>query len=106
MISPQLPEHSRRLVEEKRIPFPLLIDPGNATAGAFGVRFVLNEDLVAMNRSMGLELPAFNGDDSWSLPIPSRFIVDLEGIVRYAELDPDYRTRVPPAHTLAALREM
>jgi peroxiredoxin len=106
MISPQLPEHSRRLVDEKEIPFPLLIDPGNETADAFGVRFTMNEDLVAMNRSLGLELPAFNGDESWSLPIPARFIIDREGEVRYAELDPDYRTRVPPEHTLDALRSL
>ena len=70
-ISPQLREHSLRLVEEKRIPFDLLGDPGNAVAAAFGVRFVLPDDLRLVNRSLGLDLSAFNGDDSWELPMPA-----------------------------------
>ena len=105
-ISPQLSEHSRQLVQEKDIPFDMLIDPGNEVADAFGVRFVLNDDIKAMNRSLGFDLAAFNGDDSWSLPVPSRFIIDREGITRYAELDPDYRIRIPPSHTLTALRSL
>jgi peroxiredoxin len=40
------------------------------------------------------------------LPIPARFVIDREGIVRVAESDPDYTTRPEPADTLEALRAL
>ena len=93
-------------MEEKQIPFDLLSDPGNAVAAAFGVRFVLSGDLRAVNRSLGLDLPSFNGDDSWSLPIHARFILDTKGRVRYAVHDPDFTKRTSTEHTLSALRDL
>ena len=88
------------------MPFELLHDPGNRVAADFGVRIELSRDLQSANRSLGLDLPTFNGDDSWTLPIPARFIIDQKGLVRYAELDPDYTLRIPAAHTLSALWDM
>jgi peroxiredoxin len=105
-ISPQLPEHSLRLRSEKDVPFELLHDPENRLAREFGVRIELSDDLKAANRSLGLDLPAFNGDDTWSLPIPSRFIIDQKKRVRYAVLDPDYTLRTTASHTLSALWDM
>jgi peroxiredoxin len=99
-ISPQLPEHNLRLHSEKNVPFELLHDPGNGVAADFGVRLALSSDLRAANRSLGLDLPTFNGENSWTLPIPARFIIDQKRRIRYAQLDPDYTLRIPAAHTL------
>jgi len=38
----------------------------------------------------------FNGDASWTLPIPARFLIDRGGIIRWAEADPGYTTRPEP----------
>ena len=38
--------------------------------------------------------------------MPARFIIDEQGIIRYAESDPDYTTRPEPEDTLAALRAL
>ena len=73
-------------------------------AAAYGVRFHLPPDLLAVNRTLGLDLNAFNGDDSGTLPVPSRFIVDGDGGIRYTVVDPDYTVRPTPEHTLEALR--
>ncbi len=105
-ISPQLPDHSARFVEEKDIPFLILSDPRNEVAAAYGVRFHLPPDLLAVNRTLGLDLNAFNGDDSGTLPVPSRFIVDRDGCIRYTVVDPDYTVRPTPEHTLEALRTL
>jgi peroxiredoxin len=105
-ISPQLPKHSRELQGEKALPFELLHDAGNEVAAEFGVRIELSPDLRAANRALGLDLPTFNGDDSWTLPIPARFIIDQKRRIRYAELDPDYTLRIPATHTLSALWDM
>jgi peroxiredoxin len=44
-----------------------------------------------------------NGDDSWTLPMPARFVIDGGGTIRWASVDPDYSKRPEPAETVAAL---
>jgi len=39
-------------------------------------------------------------------PIPARFVIDRQGIIRMAESDPDYTTRPEPADTLEAVRAL
>jgi hypothetical protein len=43
------------------------------------------------------------GDDSWTLPIPARLIICTDGVIRYAEINPDYTERPEPEDTLSAL---
>jgi peroxiredoxin len=75
-------------------------------AEQFGLRFALPEYLRQIYRSFPLDLEKYNGDASWTLPIPARFVVDRAGILRAAESDPDYTTRPEPADTLATLRAL
>jgi len=44
-----------------------------------------------------------NGDSSWQLPMPARFVIDRGGVIRYAEADPDYTTRPEPEEAVAVL---
>jgi peroxiredoxin len=105
-ISPQTAGHSREFAAEKGLTFPVLHDPGNAVAERYGLTWTMPEAMREMYREWGIDLEQFNGDGSWVLPIPARFIVDQQGIVRYAEADPDYMTRPEPEETLAALRSL
>jgi peroxiredoxin len=75
-------------------------------AQRFGLTFALPDDLRALYLTFPLDLAQFNGDDSWTLPMPGRFVIDRAGIIGYAEVDPDYTTRPEPADTVAALRAL
>ena len=57
-------------------------------------------------RTFPLDLEQFNGDASWTLPIPARFVIDQKGIIRAVQSDPDYTTRPEPSDTLDALRAL
>lgn len=103
-ISPQNAVNSRKSVRDNGLDFPILSDPGNETAAAFGLRFTLPDYLVALYKSLKNELPAFNGDGSWTLPMPGRFVIGQDGVIRYAEVNPDYTHRPEPADMLPALR--
>ena len=103
-ISPQLPEHNRELSRTRQLTFEILTDRGNEVATTFGVRFTLPEYLRQVYRTFPLDLERFNGDASWTLPIPTRFLIDPQGIIRVAESDPDYTTRPEPEDTLEAVR--
>ena len=103
-ISPQFPNHSRSLKKARKLTFEILSDPGNQVAGKFGLVFALPEDLRKIYLQFGIEMPKYNGDDSWTLPLASRFIIDQENMIRYAEIDVDYTIRPDPEHTLNAIK--
>ncbi len=54
----------------------------------------------------GIKLHEYNGDDSWTLPLPTRLIIDQDGIIRYAEINSDYTVRPDPEETIAALKDI
>ena len=103
-ISPQNAVNSRKSIRTNGLEFPILSDPGNETAAAFGLRFKLPDYLVELYKSLKNELPAFNGDASWTLPMPGRFVIGQDGIILYAEVNPDYTHRPEPEDMLPVLR--
>src|SRR6266481_1228031 len=105
-ISPQTPDFTLSTVQEKGLGFPVLSDGGNHVARRYGLVFVLSEALQELQKKFGNEVPRFNGDDSWELPMPGTFIVSKEGIVRLASVDSDYRRRLEPAAILACLADL
>ena len=105
-ITPQLTEASRSLIEKEKISFDLLSDPGNAYSAQLGLRFTLPDDLKAVYRGFGIDLPVRNGEPTWTLPMPGRFVVDRGGIVRAVDADPDYEHRPEPQKTIDEVRAL
>jgi len=103
-LTPQLPEHNRAMTDRNALNFHLLSDPGNAYAAELGLRFALPADLKAEYQVMGIDLPKYNGDESWTLPVPARFVIDQDGVIRAADVDADYTRRPEATKTLADLR--
>jgi peroxiredoxin len=54
----------------------------------------------------GIRLDEYNGDTSWTLPMPTRLIIDRDGIIRDAEVNPDYTVRPDPEDTIEALEKI
>ena len=98
--------YNKELIKEKNLTFEILSDPGNKLAQSYGLAFTLPKDLREVYLKFGIDVPLYNGDDSWVLPMPARFIIDREGIIRYAEYDPDYTQRPEPEHTIDALKQL
>ena len=105
-VSPQEEMYSRELIKEKQLSFELLSDSGNKIAKTFGLVYTLPDDLRQLYLKFGIDLEKFNGDETWTLPIPARYLIDQTGTIRYVEADPDYTVRPEPEDTLAALKEI
>ncbi len=81
------------------------MDLGLAVARSYGLTFRLPDDLERVYADdLGVDLVRFNGDTSWELPVPAVFVVDGEGIVRYAAGDPDYTARPEPDEWMEVVR--
>jgi peroxiredoxin len=91
---------------DKKLTFTILSDPGNKVAERYGIRYQLADDLKEVYMKFGINLHEYNGDDSWTLPLPTRLIIDQDGIVRYAEMNADYTVRPDPEETIAALKNI
>lgn len=105
-ISPQLPKYSKQVVKKHQLSFPILSDFNNAVAGRFGLAFRLPEQLQSIYAELGLDLPRFNGNDSWQLPMPGRFMTDQTGVIRNVEAHPDYTRRPEPSGIIDYLRSL
>lgn len=103
-LSPQLPAHGLAIVEKHKLGFDILSDPHNAYAAELGLRFELPAQIKPIYQGFGIDLPACNGDDSWTLPMPGRLVIDRAGIVQAVDVDPDYTVRPEPAATLEVVR--
>ena len=106
VISPQVARTLRETEEPKALPFEVLHDFGNRVADAYGLAFALPDDLRAIYLKLGIDLAQGNGDGTWRLPVPARFVIDREGIIRAVDADPDYTRRPEPAQTVEVLRTL
>ena len=95
-LTPQLPEHNQALVDKHALNFHLLSDPGNAYAAELGLRFEVPDDDKEIYAGFGIDLPKYNGNDSWTLPVPALLVIDSDGIIRATDIDVDYTRRPEP----------
>ncbi len=105
-ISPQMPDHSLSTMEKQGLAFAVLSDVGNQVARQFGLVFTLDEAARTLHAQLGADLPAYNGDDSWELPMTGTFLVDQSRRVRLASVDPNFFHRLDPSFVIVRLKEL
>ena len=105
-ISPQTPDHSLSMSEKHELAFPVLSDQGNKVARQFGLVYSVEEDIRTLFKSLGSDIPAFNSDESWEIPVPGTFIISQDGTIRLTYADADYTHRLEPSALLESLRTM
>ncbi len=105
-ITPQLCDKSREMVEKHKLNFPLLRDEGNGYLDKLGLRFVVPDDVLEVYGGFGIDINGANGENSNTLPIPCRLVVNAGGVVQIADIDPNYTARPEPDKTLADVKMM
>jgi peroxiredoxin len=103
-ISPQTVQQSFFMADQHKLRFPLLSDPGNSVAREFGLVYRVPDYQQEVYRRVFINLPFANGDESWELPIPATYILDRDGAVIYASVNPDYTERPEPSEILRRLK--
>lgn len=102
-VSQETASRSRRCRTVVELGFPLLRDQGGEVAARYGVRWTVPADLQRIYRILDADLDELNGEDSWTLSMPARFVIDLDGIIAYAVTSPDYTVRSEPRDLVSVL---
>jgi peroxiredoxin len=105
-ISPQTQASSTKSQRDNALSFPILSDHGGEIAAAFGLRWRVQDELKAVMTAFKVDLATFNGEPSWTLPMPARYVIAQDGVIAYSEVNPDYTRRPDPSELLPTLRRL
>src|SRR6201997_1461351 len=106
VITPELERYTRALHKKLNLSFDILTDLHLKTAEQFRLVFTLPDYLRDLYKSFGSALDRFNDEPQFRLPIPARYLIDKQGIIRAADVNADYTIRPEPSETLRQLRTL
>jgi peroxiredoxin len=99
-ISPQTTRQSDFTQGQHDIPFPLLNDDGCKVSEQFGLTYTIPPSHQQHYRSVLVNLPFVNGDQSWKLILPATYVLASDGTILFAEAHADFRVRPEPEEVL------
>ena len=102
-IMPDLQKFVAELKAQSNVPFPILTDMDNGYALSLNLTIWVGAEVQKMMEGRR-DLPTFQGNSSWMLPIPATFVVGRDGLVRARFIDPDYRNPIMISDMLSAMR--
>lgn len=105
-ISPQTIENSWLMKERNHLNFDILSDNNNEVARKYGLVYNIGDKANAIYHQLGIEIEKYNDISSDELPIPATYLINTNGVVVYANIDPNYTNRPEPIEILRALENL
>ncbi|MEO0511908.1 MAG: peroxiredoxin-like family protein [Planctomycetota bacterium] len=100
-ISPEKPDETATTQEKAAASFTILSDANFEAADGFKLRFRLEENTITAYRGYGIDLAEHNANGEWELPHSGTFVIDRDGVIRWASASEDYSVRPDPAEVIA-----
>jgi len=104
-VTPDVQQYAAQFQSESQARFPILSDVDNGYALSLGLVVWVGDEMQAVLRGVGHDLRKYQGNESWTFPIPATFVVDTSGRIAARFLDPDYRKRAAIEEVLDALAQ-
>jgi len=105
-LTPELERYTRSVHKKLNLTFDILTDLHLRTAEQFRLAFVLQDYLRDLYKSNGITLDRYHDESEYRLPMPARYVIDKEGIIRAADVNADYTIRPDPSETVRLLRTL
>lgn len=102
-ITPMLPSHCMDIQNKAQLDYEVLSDVGNRLAGELDLSYRLSPKVIDVFEQLGYELPKFNGDQRWELPVPATYLVDNTGTILLAHCNIDNQRRLKPTTIIEVL---
>jgi peroxiredoxin len=96
-------EESSKTQATYEIPFPVLSDPDLAAHRSYQVVQQVDETDFERLMTFGIDIEKSSGRTHHVIAIPSLFLIDRDGFVRWAHADSDYKVRPSTDQILAAI---
>jgi peroxiredoxin len=93
-LSTDLPQLLYSSPKEKDLQYTLLSDSQLQAAEAFHIAYKLDDAAYARQLKYGVDLEKTTGTQKHELPVPSVFIIDKSGMIRFVYSNPDYTVRL------------
>jgi len=95
------------LKEENRdLGYTILSDSKMEASNALGIAHRNTPTSIQRLKEKGLDMEVISGETHHALPAPSVFLIDTEGVIRFAHVDPDYRRRLSADEIRAAAKRV
>jgi peroxiredoxin len=104
VLTAELERYTRNLHGKLNLTFDILTDLHFKVAEQFRLVFTLPDYLRDLYKSFGNTLDRFHDEPAYRLPMPARYVLDKQGIIRAADINADYTIRTEPSETLKVLR--
>jgi len=102
-IMPDRQKFTADFKSQSNVSFPILTDMDNGYALSLNLTVWVGAEMQKMMQGFQ-DLPTFQGNSSWMLPVPATFVIGRDGCIKARFIDPDYRKPVAITDMLAALR--
>ncbi len=103
-IMPEREQFAAALKSDARLHYPVLTDIDNGYALSLNLAIWVGEEVQRLMGASGRDLPRYQGNDAWLLPIPATFVLASDGTIAARFIDPDYRKRMTVEDMVKALR--
>jgi peroxiredoxin len=103
-IMPERQQFAAAFKRDAAIHYPVLTDIDNGYALSLNLAIWVGAELEQLMSASGRDLPRYQGNDAWFLPIPATFVLAADGTIKARFIDPDYRKRMTVEDLLAALK--
>lgn len=98
--------YTRNVHKKLNLTFDVLTDLHLKTAEQLRLAFVLAGYLRGLYKSFGNSLDRFHDESEYRLPLPARYVIDKEGIIRAADVNADYTIHPDPSETVRIVRTL
>ena len=102
-ITPETDENIEKTVKKANASFPIVHDAQGNIMTSYKTGFTVDAETVKKYKGNGIDFSMVNGENGNTLPVPSVYVIDKQGIVMFAHVDPNFRKRVTVAEILKNL---
>lgn len=102
-ISPQVPERLKAIKDRHALQFSVASDLNNELARQFGILYTFDEASRQSSLASGKPIGEVTGTGTWELPQPTAVVIGQNGVVRFADVHPDWLLRTEAEPILAAV---
>jgi peroxiredoxin len=93
-ISMDKPDILSKTIDKHNIKYELYSDSKANACKEFGIAFKVDDEYVNKLKGFNMDIEESSGENHHILPVPSVFLIDENGIIKFEYVNPNYKERI------------